>query len=158
MSTWKPSVTAAAVIYQDGKFLLVEEETSDGILFNNPAGHLDPGESLVQAVIREVREEAAYDFTPTAWLGAYISRYTSSRTGEDVTYLRFAFLGTASNHDPHQKLDEGILRAVWMTLDEVRACVHLHRSPLVMQCIDDMLKGQRLPLEALYTHPSVLAK
>ncbi|HEU4620591.1 MAG TPA: NUDIX hydrolase [Burkholderiaceae bacterium] len=156
MSIWKPSVTVAAVVHQDDRFLLVEEETSDGVLFNNPAGHLDPGESLVNAAIRETLEETAYTFVPNGWLGAYMSRYTSTRTGEDVTYLRFAFTGTVSGHDPTRALDVGILRAVWMTLDEVRACQHLHRSPLVMRCIDDYLAGQRLPLSALYADASVL--
>ena len=153
---WKPSVTVAAVVHQDDRFLLVEEETSDGLRFNNPAGHLDPGESLIQAVIRETKEETAYDFKPTAWLGNYMSRYVSARTGDDVTYLRVVFVGSVSNHDPSQKLDTGIVRAVWMTIEEIRAVRHLHRSPLVMRCIEDCLGGRRLPLDAVYTHDSVL--
>lgn len=151
---WKPSVTVAAIIERDGKFLLVEEETSDGIRFNQPAGHLDPGESLITAVSREAREETAYDFTPESLIGVYLSRYVSSRTHENVTYLRFAFTGTlGSLHD--RKLDEGILRTLWMTYEELLACEPSHRSPLVLQCVHDYLAGKRSPLSSLYTHPSV---
>ena len=90
---WKPSVTVAAIIERQGKFLLVEEETSDGVRFNQPAGHLDPGESLIAAASREALEETAHEFTPDALIGVYMSRYISSRTNENVTYLRFAFSG-----------------------------------------------------------------
>jgi 8-oxo-dGTP pyrophosphatase MutT (NUDIX family) len=152
---WKPAVTVAAIAERDGRFLLVEEETSDGIRFNQPAGHLDPKESLLQAVVREALEESAYDFTPTGLLGMYMSAYRSSRTGQFVTYLRFAFCGTTGAvHD--RPLDEGILRAVWMTYDELVACKDKHRSPLVLQCIDDYRAGKRVPLSTIYTHPSVL--
>lgn len=152
---WKPSVTVAAIIERDGRFLLVEEETSDGIRFNQPAGHLDPHESLIDAVARETMEEAAHEFTPTGLVGVYMSRYLSSRTGKDVTYLRFAFCGEIGRqHD--RELDEGILRAVWMTREELLACQEKHRSPLVLRCIDDYLAGQRSPLSMIYTHPSVL--
>ncbi|RZI41802.1 NUDIX hydrolase [Herbaspirillum sp. HC18] len=152
---WKPSVTVAAVIERDGRFLLVEEETSDGVRFNQPAGHLDPNESLIEAVVRETLEEAAHDFKPTALLGMYMSRYVSSRTGLDVTYLRFAFTGELGQlHD--RPLDEGILRTVWMTREEMLACQKKHRSPLVLRCIDDYLAGQRAPLSIIYTHPSVI--
>lgn len=152
---WKPSVTVAAIIERDGRFLLVEEETSDGVRFNQPAGHLDPNESLLEAVTRETLEEAAHDFTPSALVGMYMSRYVSSRTGQEVTYLRFAFCGDLGQaHD--RPLDHGILRTVWMTYDELRACQEKHRSPLVMQCIDDYLAGKRAPLSLIYTHPSVI--
>ncbi len=155
MSTiWKPSVTVAAVIERDGKFLLVEEETSDGIRFNQPAGHLDPHESLADAVSREALEETAHEFQPDALVGVYMSRYQSSRTGEDVTYLRFAFSGSiGAVHD--RALDVGILRAVWLSYEEIVGIRDKHRSPLVLQCIDDYLCGRRLPLTAIYTHPSV---
>lgn len=153
--TWKPSVTVAAIIERDGRFLLVEEETSDGVCFNQPAGHLDPGETLVQAVARETLEEAAHDFEPTALVGVYMSRYLSSRMQKEVTYLRFAFAGTlGALHD--RPLDHGILRTVWMTYDELLDTEHRHRSPLVLQCIDDYLKGQRAPLSLLYTHPTAI--
>jgi 8-oxo-dGTP pyrophosphatase MutT (NUDIX family) len=152
---WKPSVTVAAVIERDGRFLLVEEETSDGIRFNQPAGHLDPNESLEQAVARETLEEAAYDFVATALLGMYMSRYVSSRTGQEVTYLRFAFAGELGMlHD--RPLDHGILRTIWMTRDELVACQGTHRSPLVLRCVDDYLAGKRAPLSLLYTHPDAV--
>lgn len=152
---WKPSVTVAAIIEREGRFLLVEEETSDGIRFNQPAGHLDPNESLPQAVTRETLEEAAYDFTPTALVGMYMSRYLSSRTGKEVTYLRFAFCGElGAQHD--RPLDHGILRTVWMTREELLACQEKHRSPLVLRCVDDYLAGKRAPLSLLYTHPDAI--
>jgi 8-oxo-dGTP pyrophosphatase MutT (NUDIX family) len=152
---WKPSVTVAAIIERNGQFLLVEEETSDGIRFNQPAGHLDPNETLEQAVIRETLEETAHDFSPTALVGMYMSRYLSSRTRQVVTYLRFTFTGELGvEHD--QPLDDGILRTVWMTHDELLACQEKHRSPLVMQCVEDYLQGKRAPLSLLYTHPSAL--
>ena len=156
MSTlWKPSVTVAAIIEKDGKFLLVEEETSDGIRFNQPAGHLDPHESLLDAVSREALEETAHEFHPESLIGVYMSRYQSSRTGEDVTYLRFAFAGAVGNvHD--RALDTGILRAVWLGYEEIVALQDKHRSPLVLQCLDDYLRGRKLPLTAIYTHPSVI--
>jgi 8-oxo-dGTP pyrophosphatase MutT (NUDIX family) len=152
---WKPSVTVAAIIERDGRFLLVEEETSDGIRFNQPAGHLDPNESLIDAVARETLEEAAYDFTASALVGMYMSRYLSSRTGKEVTYLRFAFCGQlGAAHD--RPLDHGILRTVWMSRDEMLACQDRHRSPLVLRCVDDYLAGKRAPLDVIYTHPSVV--
>ena len=152
---WKPSVTVAAIIERDGKFLLVEEETSDGVCFNQPAGHLDPNESLEQAVVRETLEETAHDFSPTALIGMYMSRYRSSRTGQEVTYLRFAFAGeVGACHD--QPLDHGILRTLWMSYDEMAACRERHRSVLVMRCVDDYLQGKRAPLSMLYTHPSAV--
>ena len=152
---WKPSVTVAAIIERDGQFLLVEEETSDGICFNQPAGHLDPDESLEQAVVRETLEETAHDFSPTALVGMYLSRYVSSRTSLEVTYLRFAFTGhLGAVHD--RPLDQGILRTVWMSYAELIACQHKHRSPLVLKCVEDYLKGQRAPLSLLYTHPTAI--
>jgi 8-oxo-dGTP pyrophosphatase MutT (NUDIX family) len=150
---WKPSVTVAAIIERNGQFLLIEEETSDGIRINQPAGHLDAGESLLQAVARETLEEAAYEFTPTALVGVYMSRYLSSRTGQEVTYLRAAFtgeLGAAID----RPLDEGILRTIWMTREEIATCDRL-RSPLVLRCVDDYLAGHRAPLSLVYADPSV---
>jgi 8-oxo-dGTP pyrophosphatase MutT (NUDIX family) len=152
---WKPSVTVAAIIERDGRFLLVEEETSDGVRFNQPAGHLDPNESLIDAVARETMEEAAHEFTPTALVGMYMSRYLSSRTGKEVTYLRFAFAGKLGRQ-LDQPLDEGILRTVWMSYEELVASRDKHRSPLVLQCVDDYRAGKRAPLDVIYTHPSVV--
>lgn len=151
---WKPSVTVAAVMEREGRFLLVEEETSEGVRFNQPAGHLDPSESLEQAVSREAMEETAHEFTPTGLIGIYMSRYVSARTGKDITYLSFTFCGeVGAQHD--QPLDVGILRAVWMTYDEMLACQDRHRSPSVMQRVDDYLAGKRVPLSYLITHASV---
>lgn len=150
---WKPSVTVASIIEHEGRFLLVEEETSDGIRFNQPAGHLDPNESLIDAAARETLEEAAYEFVPTALVGIYMSRYLSSRTEQEVTYLRFAFAGDLGRA-LDLPLDEGILRTVWMTRKEMLECEEKHRSPLVLRCVDDYLAGKRMPLSVLYTHPS----
>ncbi|ADX48584.1 NUDIX hydrolase [Paracidovorax avenae ATCC 19860] len=153
---WKPNVTVAAVIEQGGRFLLVEEDTADGLRLNNPAGHLDPGESPEQACVREVLEETAYDFTATALVGIYLNRFTRTRTGDDITYLRFAFTGTLGAHHAWRTLDDGIVRTVWMTPDELRSCADRHRSPLVMRCIEDYLAGQRHPVDMIHTDASVL--
>lgn len=153
-SIWKPSVTVAAIIERHQRFLLVEEQTVDGIKFNQPAGHLDPGESLMAAAAREALEETAHEFVPSELVGVYLSRYQSSRMPEDVTYLRFAFTGhLGSLHD--RPLDEGILRAVWMSHEEIIATQDRHRSPLVLKCVEDYLAGQRFPLSVIHTHPSV---
>jgi 8-oxo-dGTP pyrophosphatase MutT (NUDIX family) len=151
---WKPSVTVAAIIEREGRFLLVEEETSEGVRLNQPAGHLDPLESLEHAVAREAMEETAHEFKPTELVGVYMSRYQSVRTGQDVTYLRFAFAGQLGRQYD-QPLDDGILRTLWLSYEELLATRERHRSPLVLQCIDDYLKGQRAPLALLHTHPSV---
>jgi ADP-ribose pyrophosphatase YjhB (NUDIX family) len=142
---WKPHVTVAAVMEQDGKFLLVEEETTHGILFNQPAGHLEAGESLIAAVAREVLEESAYDFEPQHLLGVY--RWHSDAS--DTTYLRFAFAGRILAHHPERELDAGILRAIWLTPDEIRATRARHRSPLILRCIEDYQAGRRFPLDML---------
>ena len=145
---WKPNVTVAAVVERDGRFLLVEEDTERGRLFNQPAGHLDPGESLIEAVAREALEETAYSFNPTALLGVY--QYRSA--AEEVTYIRFAFAGDLAGHAPDRKLDAGIVRAVWLSPEEIRRDTGRHRSPLVMRCIDDYLAGRRYPLSVLHHH------
>jgi 8-oxo-dGTP pyrophosphatase MutT (NUDIX family) len=151
---WKPSVTVAAIIERDGRFLLIEEETSEGIKLNQPAGHLDPHESLEQAVIREVLEETAHEFVPEALVGMYMSRYMSKSRGTDVTYLRFTFCGKAGK-EYDRPLDHGIIRTLWMTRDELAASRERHRSPIVLQCVDDYLAGRRTPLALLHTHESV---
>lgn len=145
--TWKPNVTVATVIEQKGKYLLVEEQTTHGILFNQPAGHLEPNESIVNGAIRETLEETGYTFTPQWLLGIY--RWHSLLN--DTTYLRFAFSGTVVCHDPDRKLDEGIVRAAWFNTNEIYELVRLHRSPLVIKCIEDHLAGKHYPLEIL-TH------
>lgn len=147
---WKPNVTVAAVIERDGRFLLVEEHTDRGRLFNQPAGHLDPGESLVRAVARETLEETACNFEPTGLLGVY--QYHSG--ADDVTYIRFAFTGKITGPEAGRPLDTGIIRAVWLTPQEIRRDAARHRSPLVMRCINDYLAGRRFPLDILYDHSS----
>lgn len=142
---WKPNVSVAAVIERDGRFLLVEEETDDGVCFNQPAGHLECRESLLDAVIRETLEETAFTFQPQYLVGIYNYRNEE----RDVTYLRFAFGGRISDHDPKRQLDEGIIDTHWLTLPEIIAREAQHRSPLVRLCIEDWLEGKHYPLELL---------
>lgn len=145
---WKPNVTVASVLEREGRFLLVEEETEYGICYNQPAGHLECRESLLDAVVRETLEETAYTMRPQFLIGIYNYRHEA----RDLTYLRFAFGGTISAHDPTRKLDEGILAAHWLTLEEIRATEAQHRSPLVLHCVEDWLAGKRYPLELLSDH------
>lgn len=154
---WKPHVTVAALIAHEGRFLLVEERTAHGLQLNNPAGHLERGESLVQACVREVLEETAHHFTPEALVGVYMASSPAPQAGApEVTYVRFAFTGRLGDKVPDRVLDAGIVRTVWLTADEVRASAARHRSPLVLLGVEDHLAGRRLPLEAIYTDPSVL--
>jgi 8-oxo-dGTP pyrophosphatase MutT (NUDIX family) len=145
---WKPHVTVAAVIEQQGKFLLVEEHTSEGVLFNQPAGHLEPGETLLDAVIRETLEESAYHFVPTALVGVY----QWHQPLHDRTYLRFAYAGEIVGHDAERTLDTGIIRALWLTPEEIKAQIQLHRSPLVIDCLQDHMRGVRFPLNVVTTY------
>ena len=142
---WKPNVVVAALVEQDGRFLLVEEETTDGLRFNQPAGHLEEGETLMEAVRREVLEETAHRFEPEALLGVYRWRHPS----KDRTYLRFAFIGKTTGHDPDRKLDSGIRRALWLTPEEITARLDRLRSPLVMRCLEDYQAGRRYPLDLI---------
>lgn len=157
---WRPSVTVAAVISDGGtppRYLLIEEHTPEGLRLNNPAGHLDPGESPQQGVVREALEETARIFTPEALVGVYLSRFQRAATHEDITYLRFAYCGSVGDELPGRTLDTGIVRTLWLTAHEVRASVDRHRSPLVLQCLEDHLAGRRYPLELVSTDPSVTA-
>jgi 8-oxo-dGTP pyrophosphatase MutT (NUDIX family) len=142
---WKPSVTVAALIERNGRFLVVEEETSSGLRFNQPAGHLDEGESLVAACVREALEETGCYVTPEALVGIYQWTVPAG----DITYLRFAFACRLDAFDADHPLDTGIIAAHWLTLDELRANQVRHRSPLVLQCVEDWLSGRRLPLDVL---------
>lgn len=153
---WKPSTTVAAIIEREGRYLLVEEHTPEGLRLNNPAGHLDPGESPEQGVARETLEETAFVFTPTALVGIYLSRFQRPATREDITYLRLAYTGDLGAFDAARTLDTGIVRTLWMTPEELRACPERHRSPLVMRCIDDHRQGQRFAMATIHTDPSVL--
>ncbi|MDP3700276.1 MAG: NUDIX hydrolase [Hylemonella sp.] len=155
---WKPSVTVAAIIEREGRFLLVEEETPEGLKLNNPAGHLDPGESPADGCAREALEETAHHFTPTHLLGIYLSRFQRPQADgsvEDITYLRFAYTGELGALVPGRQLDTGIVRTVWLTPDEIRASAARHRSPLLVRCMEDHLRGQRYPLESVYTDTTV---
>lgn len=161
ITRWKPSATVAAVIGREvggvHEFLLVEEQTQDGLRLNNPAGHLDPGESPIEGCAREALEETAYYFKPTALVGVYLSRFEKLVNGEmeDITYLRFAFCGDLGDFVPGQALDEGIERALWMSEADIRACPDRHRSPLLLKCMDDYLAGKRYPLALITTDASV---
>ena len=152
---WKPSVTVAAVIEKDGRYLMIEEMTRDGLRINNPAGGLEAGESPLDGAMREALEETACHFTPEALLGVYLARNPDSDRGPGVTYMRFAFCGTASDPVPGRKLDSPVVRTLWMTFDEIVTATPRLRGPLVLQCIADHRAGRRLPLHAIYTHPSV---
>ncbi len=157
---WKPSITVAAVIAEAGRFLLVQEHTPEGLRLNNPAGHLEQGETPLEAVLREVVEETARDFEAQALLGLYLSRFVrggAGAVGEDVTYLRIAYAGTVGQPLPGRLLDEGIVQTLWLTPEEIRARRAELRSPLVLRCIDDHLAGVRHPLGLVQADPSVHA-
>ena len=139
---------------------MVEEHTPEGLRLNNPAGHLEPGESPVEACVRETLEETTHLFRPTALLGLYLSRFQRPAADgivADITYLRFAFCGELGECQPGRTLDTGIVRTLWMSPQELRDSQARHRSPLLLQCLEDYLRGQRYPLELVYTHGSVHA-
>jgi len=156
---WKPSVTVAAIAARQRgaeiEYLLVEEETPEGLRLNNPAGHLDPGESPEEGVVREALEETACAFVPERLLGVYLARFQRPATGEDVTYLRFAYAGRVGEPDAARTLDHGIVRTLWMTLAELRASVPRHRSPLVLRCIEDAAAGRSHALDCVVTDASI---
>ena len=144
MSAWKPpSVTVAAVIERQGRFLFVQERIDGRLVLNQPAGHLDPGESLVEACRREVLEETAHRFEPTALVGIYRWYYAP----KDVTFLRFCFRGKIGASDSSRKLDHEIVALHWLTPDELERRRTEHRSPLVQKCVEDFLAGSNVPLE-----------
>ena len=144
--SWFPHVTVAAIIEKDGRFLVVEERVDSGpTVFNQPAGHLEEGESLLQAVIRETREETSRAFTPKGVVGLYRWRVPGSGT----TYLRVCLFGECSEPDTSLELDEGIVTTHWLTTTELQEQVHRLRSPMVLKCIDDYLGGHRFSLEIL---------
>ena len=142
---WKPNVTVAAIVERGGRYLLVEEASPQGPVLNNPAGHLDHGETLLQAVVREVLEETARAFTPTHLVGVYMAH---SQAG-DITYLRFAIAGEVGEPEPGRALDAGILRTLWLSPAEIEAERARHRSPLLARCVADHGAGRRFPLDLL---------
>jgi 8-oxo-dGTP pyrophosphatase MutT (NUDIX family) len=152
-----PDITVAAIAERDGRFLVVEERIRQRLVFNQPAGHVERRETLLEAVVREVREETAWRFAPRALLGAY--RWLNRARRET---LRFAFIGDVSDHDASQSLDRGIVATHWLTRAELLEREPRLRSPLVLRCVDDYLAGRRLPLEPvgsfdLRTAPGVQA-
>lgn len=143
--TWAPHVTVAAVVEDDGRFLMIEERVGGHLLYNQPAGHLESGESLLEAVVRETLEETAREFDPRWLVGVYRWRHPR----KDVTYLRFCFAGSCGAPIPGRALDAGIERALWASRDALLAESARLRSPLVLRCIDDYLAGRRFPLAIL---------
>lgn len=143
--TWKPHTTVAAIIERDNKFLMVEEMVHQQLVFNQPAGHLDPDESLIDAVIRETDEETAWQFTPQFITGIYLWKHPENQQ----SFLRVAFCGSCDDHKAEQQLDEGIIQAVWKTREQLLEESEKLRSPMVIQCIDDYLAGKRYPMEML---------
>ncbi len=138
----RPAVTVATIVERDGRFLFVEEMTRSGLKLNQPAGHLEAAETLAAAAVRETLEETRYRVTPSAVVGIY--RWQAVDTG--ATFVRFAFAADVVGHEPDRALDEGIVRAVWLSYDELVAKRAVHRSPLVLRCVDDWRAGRRLPL------------
>ena len=142
---WKPDVTVAAVAERDGRSLFVEERASGRVVLNQPAGHLEDGETFLDAVVRETLEETAWDFRPQAIVGVYVWR--PQHLGR--TFLRVAFCGELLAHDPVRSLDRPILRTRWLTRDEILEPPTRLRSPLVLQCVEDYLAGTRHPLSLI---------
>ncbi len=142
---WKPHATVAAIIERDNHFLMVEETINGQQVINQPAGHLEPDESLIEAVIRETQEETTWRFSPEAVTGIYLWKHPAN--GE--SFLRVAFCGSCDNHDESRKLDDGIDAAVWKTREQLIQQPDVLRSPMVIDCIDDYLAGKRYPLDCL---------
>lgn len=140
-----PQITVAALIEQRGRFLLVEELIEGRLLLNQPAGHLEPGETLREAVVREVREESAWAFEPESLLGVYLWRQPVTQR----LYKRFAFIGSVHDHRPQQPLDTGIVTTHWLSREDIQARASQLRSPLVLRCIEDYLNGERTELEPI---------
>lgn len=161
---WTPRVTVAAIVEQAGdpdggapaRFLMVEEHTADGLRLNQPAGHLEGGETLLQAVAREALEETAHPFVPEALVGVYMTHIGDPAPG-GATYLRFTYCGRAGEVLPERALDPDIVRTLWMTRDELERSRERHRTPLVLRCLDDYLAGRRYPLDLVHAEPSVTA-
>ena len=139
---WQPDVTVATLVVRDGRLLCVEERANGQLVINQPAGHLEPDESLIEAAVRETREETGWNVRVTHLVGAY---QWKAETGRH--YLRFAFGAIPIDEIPGAKLDEGIVRALWLAPAELQALAPRHRSPLVWRCVADHLGGSRHPLD-----------
>ena len=142
---WKPDVTVAAIAERDGQFLVVEERASGRVVINQPAGHMEDGETFLEAVVRETLEETAWVFAPQAVVGVYVWRPAHVNR----TFLRVAFSGELAGHDAARPLDHGILRTRWLSRAELAEPRARLRSPLVLQCVDDYLAGARYPLSLI---------
>jgi 8-oxo-dGTP pyrophosphatase MutT (NUDIX family) len=142
---WNPEVTVAAIVERDHRFLMVEERIGGRLVFNQPAGHLEDRETLIEAVIRETREETAWRFRPEALVGTYLWRNPEN----DRSFLRFSFCGGVDDHATGQVLDTGIVRALWLTHEQLLAQPGKLRSPLVLRCLEDYLRGARQPLDSV---------
>nr|WP_295379933.1 NUDIX hydrolase [Pseudoxanthomonas sp.] len=143
---WQPDVTVATIVVRDGRLLMVEERAQGRLVFNQPAGHLEPDETLLDAALRETREETGWDVRLTAFVGAY--QWKATETGRH--YLRFAFAAEPVRHDPARPLDDGIVQTHWLTPAELQQVHERHRSPLVWQVVEDYLGGRRYPLDMLH--------
>jgi 8-oxo-dGTP pyrophosphatase MutT (NUDIX family) len=150
---WQPDVTVATVVVRDGRLLMVEERAGGKLVFNQPAGHLEPDESLQEAALRETREETGWEVRLTGFVGAYQWTATNDDGSAGRHYLRFAFAAEPVRHDPDQPLDDGIVQAVWLTPTELQLEAARHRSPLVWQAVQDYLAGRRSPLSMLQQIP-----
>lgn len=151
--TARPRVTVAAIVLRGSSLLLVEEHTRDGLRLNNPAGHLETGESPLQAVVREVREETGRLFTPQGFLGIYLARHTGA--GGRISSVRLAFTGTVSEPEPGAVLDTGIVRDLWLNIDSIESERHRLRTPLVQACLRDALAGRVFPLDLIRCDASI---
>ena len=140
-----PDVTVAAIVETEGRFLVVEERINRRLLFNQPAGHVERGETLLAAVVREAREETAWRFEPQALVGVYLWRNPANRR----EILRFAFTGCVRDHDPAQRLDRCIVATHWLTREELETRQPRLRSPLVLRCVHDYLAGRRCSLDGI---------
>lgn len=152
---WSPKVTVAAIIERQGRYLLIEEHTSAGLQLNTPAGHLEPGESLQDAAVREALEETGRQFQPQAVVGVYLAAADNARGHRD-TWVRVAYCGVAGEPLPGCRLDHGIVRTLWMSPDEIRASQDRHRSTLVWRCVHDHLQGRRFPLDVVQADATAL--
>ena len=141
----KPEITVAAVTETDGRFLVVEERINRRLVINQPAGHVEPGETLLEAIVREVREETAWLFTASELIGVYLWRHP----GTGRTTKRFTFTGLVTDHREGQRLDRGIVATHWLTRAELKGREPQLRSPLVLRCVEDYLAGLRQPLAAV---------